>query len=230
MDDAEAESPSAESLSELVYDRLRRSLMRADLKPHQRIKVRDMALQMGTSETPVREALMQLARDGAVEIKPRHYIRIRRTTAAEFTEIRDIRLVLEPMAAGLALSVVKDHHIAELEAAHEKLVVAERAGNWTEALNANFEFHFGLYALAPKPTLFDILERLWLRVGPVLSELYPHAKPTYDERHQHLNVLAALRARDSLALNEAIRRDLIEGGRNLTQRLLALEAAKTSGS
>lgn len=228
MDDVAPQGLSAESLSELVYTRLRRSLMRADLKPHQRIKVREMALQMGTSETPVREALMQLARDGAVEIKPRHYIRIRRTTAAEFIEIRDIRLVLEPMAAEHALAVVKQENIDQLEIVHERLVEAEESGNWTDALNANFEFHFGLYSLAPKPALLDILERLWLRIGPVLSELYPHAKPVYPGRHQHLNVLDALRARDSLALSAAIRMDLVEGGSSLAKHLVAIESRRTA--
>ena len=60
-----------EPLSEVVYARLRRALMRAELKPHERLKVRDLAQQMGTSETPVREALFQLAHEGAIEIRPR---------------------------------------------------------------------------------------------------------------------------------------------------------------
>src|SRR3546814_13602075 len=55
------------SLSEQVYGRLRSALMRAELKPDQRLKIRDLAAKLGTSETPVREALFQLAREGALE-------------------------------------------------------------------------------------------------------------------------------------------------------------------
>ena len=82
------------SLSERVYSKLRNALMRGELVPDQRLKIGDVAAQLGTSETPVREALFQLARDGAIEIKPRHFLKVRRLSMAEYLEIRDIRLTL----------------------------------------------------------------------------------------------------------------------------------------
>lgn len=229
--DPEAED-DALPLSEIVYAKLRQSLMRAELKPHERLKVRNLAQQMGTSETPVREALFQLAHEGAIEIRPRYYIRVRRLTLAEYTEIRDIRLQLEPLAAERALPHVDDAVIDELAATHEALVAAEASGDWQTALQTNFDFHFGLYTRSGMPTLTEVLEGLWIRIGPLLSELYPDAHPTYSERHQHLNVLDALRARDSYALREAIRMDLMEGGQNLRQHLMEYEkvAAMPAGT
>ncbi|MGR3567425.1 GntR family transcriptional regulator [Pseudooceanicola nanhaiensis] len=212
-------------LSEIVYAKLRRALMRAELKPHERLKVRDLAQKMGTSETPVREALFQLAHEGAIEIRPRYYIRVRRLTLAEYTEVRDIRLQLEPLAAERALPHIDDAAIDALAATHDALVAAEARGDWQTALQSNFDFHFGLYTRSGMPTLTEVLEGLWIRIGPLLSELYPDAHPTYSERHQHLNVLDALRARDAYALREAIRMDLMEGGRNLRQHLMEYEAA-----
>lgn len=212
-------------LSEIVYAKLRRALMRAELKPHERLKVRDLAQKMGTSETPVREALFQLAHEGAIEIRPRYYIRVRRLTLAEYTEVRDIRLQLEPLAAERALPHIDDAAVDALAATHDALVAAEARGDWQTALQTNFDFHFGLYTRSGMPTLTEVLEGLWIRIGPLLSELYPDAHPTYSERHQHLNVLDALRARDAYALREAIRMDLMEGGRNLRQHLMEYEAA-----
>jgi len=230
MSDVIASEQDAEDetgpLSELVYVRLRRALMRAELKPHQRLKVRDLAQQMGTSETPVREALFQLAHEGAIEIRPRYYIRVRRLSLQEYTEIRDIRMNLEPMAAERALPFIDDAVIDQLAATHEALVKAEAEQDWPTALQTNFDFHFGLYSRSGMSTLTEVLESLWIRVGPVLSELYPDAHPTYAERHQHQNVLDALRARDSYSLREAIRMDLIEGGRNLRQHLSEYETAE----
>jgi DNA-binding GntR family transcriptional regulator len=183
---------------------------------------------MGTSETPVREALFQLAHEGAIEIKPRYYIRVRRLTLAEYLEIKDIRLKLEPLAAERALPFITDADIAMLTTEHERLVAAEAAGDWRTALQANFNFHFGLFTRSNMPTLIDVLEGLWIRIGPLLSELYPDAHPTYAERHQHLNVLDALRAKDSYSLREAIRMDLVEGGRNLRQHLSSFEVESGS--
>lgn len=211
------------SLSAQVYRRLRTSLMRAELAPEQRLKIRELALRMGTSETPVREAIMQLAQEGALEIKPRHFVRVRKASLAEYVEIRDIRLQLEPLAAERAMSRIGPAELEELAESHRRLRHAERSADWPTAVQANFDFHFGLYWRSCMPTLITILESLWIRVGPMLTHLYPHAHPTYAERHQHEIVLDALRASDSYSLREAIRQDLLEGGRNLVRHLEALE-------
>ena len=233
MDIQVTEEPAGDagegSLSELVYRRLRKSLMRAEMKPHERLKVRQIAQRMGTSETPVREALFQLAHEGVIEIRPRYYIRVRRLSLQEYTEIRDIRMTLEPMAAERALPFIDDAFIDQQAARHEALVRAEATQDWPMALQSNFDFHFNLYGRSGMPTLIDVLEGLWIRVGPLIGELYPHAPPTYSDRHQHLNILDALRARDAYSLREAIRMDLLEGGRNLRQYLREYEATAAIG-
>lgn len=221
--EAVAEPPDTASLSAQVYRRLRTSLMRAELKPEQRLKIRELALRMGTSETPVREAIMQLAQEGALEIKPRHFVRVRKASLAEYLEIRDIRLQLEPLAAERAMPRIRDPELEELAESHRRLRLAEQTQDWQTAVQANFDFHFGLYWRSSMPTLIAVLESLWIRVGPLLSELYPHAHPSYAERHQHENVLDALRAGDAFNLREAIRQDLLEGGRKLVRHLEALE-------
>ncbi|GAB5467486.1 MAG: GntR family transcriptional regulator [Rhodospirillales bacterium] len=224
---ADAADEAAESLSALVYARLRRALMRAELKPLERLKIREIAQRMGTSETPVREAVMRLANEGAIEIKPRYYVRVRRLSVSGYTEIRDIRMHLEPLAAERALAHIVEDDIRHIAERHAALVRAEAEGDWPTALQTNFDFHFGIYYKAQMPALIELLESLWIRIGPLLSELYPHAPPTYQGRHQHEAVLEALRARDSYALREAVRMDLIEGGRNLCERLETLEKAET---
>lgn len=213
-------------LAEEVYSRLRLSLMRAELLPHQRLKVRDLARSMGTSETPVREALVQLARDGAVEIKPRFYIRVRRLSFADYVDIRDIRLELEPMAAERAMSNMRSDDLARLEGFHDILVDAESRHDWRAALEANRAFHFEIFEQARMPALLQVLERLWMRVGPMLSELYPNALPFYPDGHQHVAILHALKKREAYALRMAVRLDLVEGGRNLLRRLSEREGQR----
>jgi len=220
---APQENRDSQILSDTVYRRLREQLMRAELAPRQRLKVRELARAMGTSETPVREALMQLAREGAIEIKPRCYIRVYGISSREYQDIRDMRLALEAMAAEKALPHLTDHDIHALETHHRQLIAAEHAGDWHTALQANFDFHFGLYRKSNAVPLLQVLEGLWVRIGPFLSMLYPDAKPAYAGRHQHEHVLDALRARDAYGLRMAIRQDLIEGGAALVTRIQSLE-------
>lgn len=210
---------TSEILSNTVYATLKTQLMQAKLHPLQRLKVRDLAKSLGVSETPVREALIQLSRDGAIEIKPRYYIRVRKLSVVEYEEIRAMRLELESMAAERALPNITDAEIDQLEDIHNRLIAAEQSGDWPEALQTNFDFHFILYRRSGMPHLIDVLEALWMRVGPILSELYPNAIPTYASQHQHEVVLKALRARDSYMLRMAIRMDLLEGGAPLLRYL-----------
>jgi DNA-binding GntR family transcriptional regulator len=77
------------------------------------------------------------------------------------------------------------------------------------------------------PRLIQTLESLWVQVGPLLNLLYPFAHPTYPGPHQHELILAALRRRDSGALCEAVRQDMIEGGRLFIRHLEAVEAGES---
>lgn len=215
---------ASKSLSTQIYAQLKYQLMAARLKPGERLKIRSLAQQLGTSETPVREALLQLVRDGALEMKPGYYIRVRRLSLGEYLERREIRLLLEPHAAVKALPRIDDAFIAQLEQTHETLIRAEFEKDYPAALLANYKFHFSVYRKSEMPQLIDILERLWIQIGPLLNLLYPFGHPSYEGMHQHLNVLSALRKRDADALAEAFRADLIEGGHSFVRYLESIEA------
>jgi len=218
----------SKSLSAQIYAQLKHQLMAARLQPGDRLKIRDLARTLGTSETPVREALLQLVRDGALEMKPGYYIRVRRLTLREYMELREIRLLLEPHAAAKALPNVDDTFIAELEQLHEALMRAELEKDYPSALLANYEFHFSVYRKSEMPQLIDILERLWVQIGPLLNLLYPFGHPSYDGPHQHLNVLSALRERNAEALATAFKEDLTEGGRSFVRYLESIDDERSA--
>src|SRR5262245_57670775 len=104
----------SQSLHDASYRPLLERLVRGVGKPHQRRRIRDLARALGVSATPVREAVFQLVRDGALELKPRHYLRVRRLSLAQYMELREIRLRLEPLAAERALPAIDRPAIAQL--------------------------------------------------------------------------------------------------------------------
>ncbi|MET1025727.1 MAG: GntR family transcriptional regulator [Dongiaceae bacterium] len=219
----------AKSRTDLVYHQMRDRLMRGIFKPHQRLRIGELSQAFGTSETPIREAIFQLMRDGAVEGKAHSYYRVRKLSVAEYLERREIRLLLEPLAARKALGRITNDEIAILSRTHARLIEAEEAKDYDTAVRANFDFHFGLYRGSGMPQLISMLENLWIQHGPMLNHLYPHGRPTYDDRHQHVNVLDALQNRDEAALCAAIHEDLMEGGRNFVRHLEELEQQETAG-
>jgi DNA-binding GntR family transcriptional regulator len=219
----------AKSRTHHVYDQMRDRLMRGIFKPHQRLRISELSQAFGTSETPIREAIFQLIRDGAVEGKAHSYYRVRKLSVAEYMERREIRLMLEPLAARKALERISDEQIDFLSRTHALLVASEKSKSYDTAVRANFDFHFGLYRESGMPQLTSMLENLWIQHGPLLNHLYPNGHPTYDDKHQHMNVLDALQRRDEVALCDAIRDDLIEGGRNFVRHLRELEAQEEAG-
>lgn len=215
-----------ESLTGRVYGELRTALMEGRFWPGHRFKIRQLAAAMGVSETPVREALMQLVRERGLEMHAGRSITVARLTLAQYLELRTIRLMLEGLAAETAALRMTDGGIAELAGVHSDLIAAETAGRWRDAIRANWRFHHTLYRAAGMPELLALLEGLWLRNGPLLNYLYPHAMPTYAGRHQHLEVLDALARRDAAGVRAAIQADTIEGGIRLIRLMEDMEAGR----
>jgi DNA-binding GntR family transcriptional regulator len=211
------------NLASQIYVHLREQLMSATFQPGQRLKIRELARTLGTSETPVREALIQLVRDRALEMKEGYFIKVRQLTLAEYIELRDIRLVLEPLAAERAVPNLDAVLIRQLTESHRKLGQAEKSKDYRAALQHNFDFHFGIYRQSGMPQLTELLDRIWVQVGPMMNFLYPHGHPTYDGPHQHTNVLRGLQKRDVQMVRDAIRDDLIEGGRGFVRVLEEIE-------
>ena len=212
-----------DNLAGRVYAELRAALMEGRMAPGQRLKIRELAAAMGVSETPVREAVMQLVRERALRMEAAKSITVAGLTLDQYLELRTVRMELEGLAAEAAAMRIGPDAIGALAEAHEALVAAEAAGDAPAANRANWRFHHGIHRAAAMPELLAIIEGIWLRNGPTLVHLYPHAPPTYPGRHRHLDVLDGLRARDPVATRDALAADMIEGGAGLVRRLRELE-------
>lgn len=149
-------------------------------------------------------------------------------TLAQYLELRSIRLHLEGMAAERAAGKISDRVIRKLARYHEELVEAEQSSRWTKAVTANWEFHHTLYKSAEMPELLSMIENIWLRNGPLSNYMYPHAVPSYENRHQHMNILDALQNRDAAGVRQALQDDLVEGGRPLVRLLERMDLGEVS--
>ncbi|WP_027061837.1 GntR family transcriptional regulator [Mesorhizobium loti] len=208
-----------DNLTTRVYEELRRAMMEGRFWPGHRFKIRDLAASLEVSETPVREALMQLVREKGLEMEAGRSITVAQLSLAQYLELRSIRLHLEGMAGAAATTRIEPREIDRLAEVHEKLIADEDNGHWFEAVRDNWEFHHSIYQAAGMPELLAIIEGIWLRNGPLVNYQYPNARPTYDGRHRHLDILEALRARDENGVRKGIQQDMIEGGRLLVKVL-----------
>ena len=215
---------SRENLTSRVHGQLREALMAGRFWPGQRLRIREIALAMGVSQTPVREAIMQLVCEGGLEIRSSQAINVVKLSVSRYKELREVRMVLEGLATEKATGLLTSADLAALEKRHAELVAAEKSGDHEAATLANFHFHFLIYRSSRAHDLVAILESIWLRNGPLLKFLYPHAAPHYRGRHRHLALIDALRRRDAATARQAVQDDIIEGGARLVQLMEKIEA------
>jgi DNA-binding GntR family transcriptional regulator len=211
------------NLSGQVYTALRSALLEGRLWPGQRLKIRDLASAMQVSETPVREAVMQLVRERGLILQSNRSFTVPRLSLGQYLELRRIRLELEGLAAAVAAEHVATADLARLEDIHAEMVAAQANNIWSEAVRLNWHFHALIYRRAEMPELLNIIEGLWLRTGPLLNYQYPHAVPSYPGRHRHLDAIDRLRARDASGTRHAVQADTFEGGASLLDLLVRMD-------
>ncbi len=100
--DAAPRRQGKKSLSERAYNELKRRILDGEIPVGQQYMEQEVAQQLDMSRTPTREALIRLANEGLVEIRPRHGMRIKPVSIDDMREIYDVLTALESSAAGLA--------------------------------------------------------------------------------------------------------------------------------
>lgn len=208
--------PDKAGLAVEVYDRLAHELMSGALPPGTRLKIRDLADKMGVSVTPVRDAVWRLVNHGGLQFQSPRDIRVPVLERARYLEIRTIRLDLEGLAAERAAMTATAADIARLETIVQDNEAALAAGDHLQALRLNQQFHLALPEIARMPILLDILQKLWLQMGPLISSGYRQGGRVMIE--YHYPVLDAIRAGCSSTARTAIQDDILAGGEVLWHR------------
>lgn len=88
--------------SDIAYDYIRKRILNGTYRSGQPLMTKDLAVEIGVSRTPVRDALRQLEADGLVVIRAHLGASVKTMTFQEFKEMCGLRLALESYAAGLA--------------------------------------------------------------------------------------------------------------------------------
>ncbi|QEV62801.1 GntR family transcriptional regulator [Streptomyces spectabilis] len=156
-----------------VLDALRAALVDGDLAPGEVYSAPALGERFGVSATPVREAMQQLALEGAVEVVPNRGFRVARRGARELGELAEVRALIEvPVMLRLARSVPAGRWEA-LRPLAEATVAAAAAGDRARYADADRAFHRALLGLSGNGQLVQVADDLHRRsqwplvTGPV---------------------------------------------------------------
>ncbi|MCO5145702.1 MAG: GntR family transcriptional regulator [Aquamicrobium sp.] len=206
-----------ESLSNTVYATLCDALIQGRFQPGDRLKIRDLAGQLGTSVTPIRDAILRLAHDEAIVFRSARDIRIPDVSEDRYLEIRSIRIRLEALAAETAAQLATRADIDALETILRDNEEALKDGDRLAGTRFNQAFHLALPKIARLPVLDGILHRIWLQMGPLIADSYLQGGRAMVD--YHYPVIDALRRHDSAAAAKAIVDDIVLGGKAIMDRV-----------
>ncbi|ANP50358.1 DNA-binding GntR family transcriptional regulator [Streptomyces griseochromogenes] len=146
-----------------ILDALRTSLVAGELRPGEVYSAPVLGERFGVSATPVREAMQQLAQEGAVEVVPNRGFRVVERGARELAELAEVRALIEvPVVLRLARTVPPERW-AELRPLAEATVRAASSGCAATYAESDRAFHRAVLTLAGNRQLVQVAEDLHRR-------------------------------------------------------------------
>ena len=210
------------NLGKSVHARLREALAAGRFRPGDRLRIRELALQLGTSVTPVRDAMLQLVQEEALVLRSPRDFRVPVLSVQRYLEIRALRVELEGLGAAMAAQQIDAATLAQLEQlllANEQAIARQDLAG---ALQCNQAFHMSLAQASGMPTLQRFVAHLWMQTAPLIAAGYAAFTPTMRVGH-HRAIIDALRARDGGAARQAMARDILDGGVQLLAYVQQME-------
>ena len=208
-----ADLPSGYRVEE-AYRYLKTQIMSAHLPPGASLNELEIAAALGTSRTPVREAIRKLEQEGLVMRYPNRGAIVTKLSMTDVLEIWQLREILEPAACRLAADRIDRDALARIEREFIDLKGQETGPEAYEAfLRADVGLHGLIVESTGNATLRQVLEMLNARI--VQARVVTSPARFRHAVAEHLAIVAALKGRAAEEAMEAMRRHLESARRSL---------------
>lgn len=197
-----------QSLRARAAELVRSAIVAGELQPGQVCSVPTLAAQLGVSGTPVREALLDLAKEGLLEPLRNKGFRVTMLTDEDLDAITRIREMLEVPVLADVVAVATPEDLARLQEVADRIGDAARRGSLPDYLAADRDFHLGLIALTGNHRLVEIVSSL--RSQTRLLGLAPLAARNAlgTSAHEHQSLLQLVADGDAPGAQELMRAHL----------------------
>lgn len=217
----------AQSLVDIVTERLEAAITSGELAPGSRLSEHALAAELGVSRGPLREAIRRLEGRKLVRRTPNIGVHVSALSTKDLSELLGIREALEGMACGLAAERMSEEELDALEQllGQHGAQPSVRSGTGYYQEPKDFDFHFRVAKASGNDQLIRMLtSELYdlLRVYRYQSStIQGRASKAYDE---HRAIVTALRSRDPAAAEAAMRAHIRAARQHLEARVVMAEA------
>lgn len=198
-----------------VYDVLRERMIRGRYAPGYKFTVRGVAAELDVSTTPARDALNRLITESALVFSGPKTLVVPTISRSQLKDITVTRIALEGTAAEYGARNATAETVKKLQEIQGFINSSLEEARYQDALWHKKEFHFAVYNLCGMSGLLEMIESLWVRIGPTLLNLYPEFAETRSGVHNHVVVIEALIEKDPISVRAAFENDIRDGYRKL---------------
>jgi DNA-binding GntR family transcriptional regulator len=207
-----------ETLAARSLEELRTAIVDGRLAPGERFSVAQLAELLGVSRTPVREALLQLERQGVVRFERNRGVRVLETSAHDVQEVFALRLLLEVPATRRACARLREDELGALQHELDEMARCADAGDEAPFMAHDVRFHETLLGAAGNRRLVASVRSLRDHVRYRVGSTVGRTRDLAAILSEHQQIMRALRARDPEAAARAMRDHLRTTGGLLLQQ------------
>lgn len=214
-------------LTDQVYAMIHEAILNGDLPAGARLRVRDLAEQVGTSVMPVREAIRRLEEAGLAEREPHKGAVVKSLTLEELIHVYDVRRLLETEAARLGSQRVTAQDCDKMQAEYELMRSAITERRVIALLDHDEAMLSILYEAAGNPVLVQMIRTLWqhcraYKIVGARGSLDTEGDDSLWRYQQDL--IAAARKNDADAASSVNEASLLDASERIKARLAAQSA------
>lgn len=210
------------SMRDQIYEALKENILKNSYKPNSVLPIDRLAEDFGISATPIREALVRLESEGLITLIPNKGAIVTDIQAEDILNNWEMRLLLEPYAAGKSAALIPDDEIEALRGEIESL----RQGPFNNALYvaSDTKLHESLYIHLTNAFLKDTIRRVHqmsvrIRYFPEGSDVM-HQQVVNEVIREHLAIIDAMKTRDPHRISEFMQYHLKNGEKRAMDALL----------
>jgi len=190
--------PENRGLAVDIAERLRAAILNGYFGPGERLGEELLARSMSVSRGPVREALVQLEREGLVVIRRNRGAFVAQLSREDLEEVQTLRLVIEPLAVRRAILFASPQELDELQRVVDAMsAIGPGTITEQEAAELDIRFHDLIYRAAQHRRLYEC----WSNLRPQIHIVLLNRNVAHEDFREfliksHQQILDSLGARD----------------------------------
>ena len=206
-------------LREVIIEAIRNAIISGELEPGQQLKERELAVAMGTSTTPIKEALRILSHEGLVETRPRKGTFVSQMVNTSIKEILMLKANLESLAVKLATVKMTDEQINELESQIQIMRELGKKESIQELKRENTRFHMLIREAADNTVIFQMIMNVVAFDEAFRDRTYKYSEEIEQGFKEHKLIFDAIKERNPELAEERMKHHILRSAESVLEKI-----------